>query len=199
MHPIRLCAMCAIAISSAFSAAAATTYEAVRDYSIKANPTGPWGYLDENGLLTTSTRAYYGIKGLWAWTNGQAFCNTSVVSRNRTGGTVTYSTLVQPTNELRLDPEANAFNTVRFQAPNAGSYNVSGLFRGIDTEQQSHQVSITLNGVSQYTKVIDAYGEVGHFKLALTLSTGDTLDFVVQTGASCFSLSTGLSVKIVGP
>src|SRR5665213_633925 len=150
---IRLFAIGTLALSATLSTPAAhgATYNAVRDYSIKVNPTGPWSYMDENGLLTTRTRSEYGIKGLWNWSNGQPICSKSYVSRNQTGSTVNYGSLVQPTNYLRLDPEANTFNTVRFQAPNAGIYNVTGSFLGIDTVENSHQVTINLNGVPDFT------------------------------------------------
>jgi hypothetical protein len=186
-------------IGPPLGAEASTTYSVVRDYSIKGNPSGPWSYIDQNGLLTVHTRAFGGQKGLWDWSNSNPFCNTSAVERNQTGATASYATIIQPTDHLRIDPQNNTFNSARFQAPGAGSYSIKGDFLGIDTGEGSHPVSIKLNGTAQFGATIASYGQLAAFKLTLTLAAGDIVDFMVESGGACVNLSTGLKATIVGP
>ena len=198
---LRIIALVATVACHAEVALAASHYSITPNYSIKINPSGPWSYIDENGLLNVKTKSEFGINNYWNWGNGgnAGWCTASAISRNKTGQTLNYGTIVQPTNYLRLDPESNTFNAVRFSAPSSGTFVVKGSFLGIDVGENSHAVAIDVNGVPTFGTTINSYGQLARFNLNLTLAMGDTVDFIVETGPSCFDLSTGLTATISGP
>jgi len=114
--------------------------------------------------------------------NGLSFPNSSQVTWNGTGSSDSYSTIVQPANELRLDPQSSQA-IVRFTVPNASTFAVEGLFQGIDSGQHSTNVAVFVNGESQFGDTITGFGQQKTFNLSgLVLSSGDHVDFIARKG-----------------
>jgi hypothetical protein len=201
LSSIRSVTITAITLLALFPKAsiARTFYDAVKNFSIKANPNGPWSYLSAVPL-PYKANSIMGVKGLPYWySNLQGCCENAYVVRNKTGAPADILTIVAPIDHLWFDPQGNANVIVRFQAPKAGVYVFAGDFLGIDTDQVSHPVSISENAVTIFSGTISSYGQSLPYKLKMTLSVGDTIDFICATGARLNDLSTGLAVKISGP
>jgi uncharacterized protein (TIGR03437 family) len=176
----------------------ALTYNAVTAFSLSNNPNGVWSYLSGGSLLSTSVIGIGSTAGWNYWWDGKAVPNSADIGANVSGNTLTISnSIVMPTNVLQMDPEAASNVTVRFTAPAAGAYAIIGNFLGIDTNQKLHSVVIMHNGVAIFTNTISAFNQNDAFNLTATLSAGDFIDFVSDTGPSAYEdLSTGLSVTI---
>jgi hypothetical protein len=194
-----LLASAALLASSSQTLIARTGYDAVKNYSIRGNPNGPWSYLS-GILLPHKANSVQGIKRLLVWYSSlQPCCNNGYVVRNTTGATADVLTIVSPVDHLWFDPQSNPAITVRFQAPKAGLYVFSGDFLGIDTNEVSHSVLIMNNGTQVFGGTIASFGQSLPYQLKLTLAVGDTIDFICQTGATLNDLSTGLAVKVSAP
>ena len=96
---------------------------------------------------------------------------------------------------------------VRFTAPSAGTYLITGEFFGADNQTNcnpcaTHPVLITdsASGTIFGPDTISTYLQTYTFSLTETLTLGETVDFLAQTGTggSCPScnLSTGLEATI---
>ena len=192
--------MAAMLVLSAQPSVASSYYDAVKNFSIKSNPSGPWSYLSAGLPLSYKANSIQGIKGLPYWySSRQSCCDNAYVVRNKTGATLDYLTIVSPVDHLWFDPQSNPDVTVRFQAPTSGAYVFLGDFLGIDTDEASHPVQINKNGVEAFSGTIASYGQSLPYRLKVTLSAGDTIDFICQTGATLNDLSTGLAVKVFAP
>jgi hypothetical protein len=176
----------------------ASTYNAVTDFSLSSNPNGVWSYRSGGSLLSSPVIGSGSTAGWNEWWNGKAVPNSADIGANVTGKTLTIAnSIVMPTNVLQMDPEATGNVAVRFTAPAAGTYSIIGNFLGIDTNEKLHSVEITHNGVAIFTNTISAYNQNDSFNLTETLSAGDVIDFVNETGSTTYEdLSTGLSVTI---
>ena len=179
----------------AATAAGATTYDAVSDFSIVNNPNGPWSYQYSGGQLsdhfTLGTDTHF-------WWDGQQVPNAVSVGKNLSGQDDSYETIVLPANTLALDPESQSV-WVAFTAPSSGSYVISGAFSGIDTGENAHPVSILDGSTSVYSGTINSFGQSESFDFTRFLSGGDVLAFQVgtgSTGCSYCNLSTGLTATI---
>ncbi len=180
------------------SQAGAATYNAVTDFNLSSNPNGVWSYLYSNTLLSnTISNATQ-----QSWWSGQAVPNSVIVGRGPTAGfngTVSFGT-----NFLTLDPESQTVD-VRFTAPSAGTYIIAGEFFGADTQTNCnpcavHPVLITdLSGTIYGPQTISTYLQSYAFNLTETLSAGEQVNFLAQTGTggcSYCNLSTGLEATI---
>ncbi len=88
---------------------------------------------------------------------------------------------------------------VRWTAPSAGSYSISGLFQGIDDYQHSHSVEVVENSNVQLLgpTTLSSYGQQVSFSDSVSLAEGGTIDFIVAcVGGDYKFLSTGLSATI---
>jgi hypothetical protein len=196
--------MTALALLLAFAPAtlAGSVYDAVANFSLASNPNGTWSYLYEapgsGPSLMTQSGTYPGVPGVILWSDGLPVPDIAYLTKNTTGSTATYLTIVQPTNLLNMDPQSYT-DIIRWTAPSAGVWSIAGIFQGIDIDQHSHPVEIVENGstVLLSPTTISAYGQVITFSDTVTLATGNTLDFIVSTGPTSFSnLSTGFDVTI---
>jgi hypothetical protein len=185
--------------------AGAQTYDAVSDFNGSTNPSGAWSYLYTPTVggpgvpLTLATNlAGTGIPFFWDYSG----VPTSVlVARNPGPGTLTYETIVQPADLLEVDPESLVAD-IRWTAPLAGTYTVSGLFQGIDVGEGPHAVEVVLNdaaGSPLYSAVLAGYGQQEVFGFTQTVGAGDTIDFVVAYTGDYSNLSTGFDATISVP
>jgi hypothetical protein len=162
------------------------TYDAVSDFSIVANPNDVWSYLyEQNGsapqLLETINP--YNPTGINGWWDGNQMPYAVGIDKNTTGSTITSGTIVWPPNLLRMDPESYTA-IVRWTAPSTGTWKISGLFQGDDTNTQDHPVEILENSTTVLLSAtsLTSFGQQVPFSDKVTLNKGDTIDFIVLTG-----------------
>jgi hypothetical protein len=194
-------AVVAIAVSHGASGAhAQTTYDAVTDFTLMANPGPVWSYLVNGTLLGTPTTSFAGVTGWDAWDSNLPVPDSEVVARNGTGKTIDYLTIGDPTYLLNMDPESAPDVAVRFTAPTTGTYTARGVFVGNDMREASHPVEIRKNGVTVWKKTISAYNQKVFFSDSVVLKAGDVIDFACDTSPSTYSfLSTGFEAQLDGP
>jgi hypothetical protein len=181
---------------------AATTYRAVRQFSIKANPNTVWSYRYSGGLLPDATNPTNGVKGLIGWSNNQSYPNFVGLTANRTGMTqITNDGLVTyPTNYLEMDGQSDPLGAdLRFTAPTAGTYHISGNFEGCNRDERSHPVVVEINQKVVFSATIDSFQVPAPFTVRAKLSAGETVDFISQTGGDGTYLGTCLSAEVKGP
>ncbi len=117
--------------SCGVQAAASTTYDAVNDFSIASNPNGVWSYLYGSDILLPNAVTGSGSEtGLIYWWDGYQYPNWAVVVKNISGSTWVSGdgNVYLPPDFLNLDPEDVGKVDVRFTAPFASSYRVTGSF-----------------------------------------------------------------------
>ncbi len=198
---------------AAVASAHATTYDAVKDFSLAGNPNGVWSYgtLDSlaGGALTLFTDplptasftgdATFPTGSVEAWNNGVPYPNQDGIFHNLISSTVSApnSTLFIPPNVLDLGGQ-NQVTAVRWTAPAAGVYNVFGFFERIDTDAYPVSVRIIQDG-SAVLFSADNFTMGGSTRpftdFNLTLAAGETLDFA-EGASQPKNLSTGIAVTI---
>jgi hypothetical protein len=150
------------------------------------------------------------LGGQPVWWNQLILPQTAYVVKNTTGGMVSYSNTVNlPSNTLGLDPQSVGNVAVNFLAPTTGRYQITGNFLGIDTGEYLHPVEILESGSPTilFSGTIGSYGALDNFNFSASLTAGETLSFLVETGnpnggcsfagAGGFcNLSTGLQAQI---
>ncbi len=138
-----------------------------------------------------------GTNPLVYWWNGLSLPNSAHVTKNTSTTSQTFLTVIQPASVLNLDPQSES-DIVRWTAPSAGDWSISGLFQGIDVDQHSHPVEIVENGTTVLLAPtsIGSYGQVVKFSDTVVLAKGDTIDFMVSTGSTFTNLSTGFDATI---
>ena len=188
-------------VSNFTFAAGTSTYSAVNDFSItNGNPNSVWSYLAGGTLLNTTESGVDGFGGLVRWYNGQTQVpDIAAIIKNTTESTITLGSTDQiPPDHLNLDPQGISDVVVRFTAPVAGTYVVTGDFSGQDTNENSHAVQIADNGTTIFASTISSFAQISPFGLVETLNAGDTIDFSVDTGnhGVYSDLSTGLAASV---
>jgi PEP-CTERM motif-containing protein len=181
--------------SSTSALADSEKFDAVTDFSASTNPNGPWSYLFSGSLFTT--RACPLAPGIECWWNGGSIPNSPTISKNVTGVPIRENgSVVLPPGELNMDPEADPV-TVRWTAPDAGSWTITGFFSGLDAVSPAHAAEVILNSSSTlFATTIDSPGEASHFTFTLTLNAGDLIDFNVNPANDGFFLGTGFDATI---
>jgi hypothetical protein len=182
--------------------AAGAVYRAVKQFSIKANPNQVWSYLYSGGLLPDATNPTNGVKGLIGWSNNQSYPNFVGLTANRTGTTqITNDGLVYyPTNYLELDGQSDPLGAdLRFTAPSAGTYHISGNFEGCNRDERSHPVVVEINQKVVFSATIDSFQVPAPFAVKAKLGAGESVDFISQTGGDGTYLGTCLSATVRGP
>jgi hypothetical protein len=144
----------------------AVIFDAVKDFSLAANPNGVWTYGDLGNFTAPSfvpfTQAFAdpsggasmaektrfssggtngsnnnSIAGTQAWGNLLPVPNNSEILKNDTGANLTYEgSITQPADELNLSVESSA-PSLRFTAPATADYSVTGHFDRIDSSNNS--------------------------------------------------------------
>lgn len=138
------------------------------------------------------------------WWSGQQVPNSIIVGRAITG-TASNGTVQFGSTYLTMDPESQTVD-VRFTAPSAGTYTITGDFFGADNQTNcspcaSHPVLITdsLSGTIYGPQTISTYLQSYAFDLTETLSGGEQVNFLAETGTggcTYCNLSTGLDATI---
>jgi hypothetical protein len=178
--------------------AAAQTYDAFKQFSIKDNPSEAWSYLAAAQKLTAKLTTCDGIKKLYCWTNeGTSFPNVAAAEANKTGASAQYADVTLPANYLDLDPQGLASVGFQWTAPAAATIHVTGNFLGVASDEASHNVAVLYNGTPLVTYTISRFQQKETFRLHLSVAAGDTIAFTSYTANGGGALSTGLQAKIV--
>jgi hypothetical protein len=171
------------------SLASAQTWDAVKDFTLAANPNGVWSYgsLTDYGvplaLYTTTCTNLFGLPdSAWA-TQG---CNTPYVFRNNSSQPICFETICVPPNYFQLDIGNNGFgpfiSVVRWTAPQSGTFTIYGSVEGLDWDGPTNtELHVIYNTNKEILKVVvDSYESPVEFGREMTLSSGDTIDFAVN-------------------
>ncbi|MDZ4851880.1 MAG: putative Ig domain-containing protein [Pirellulaceae bacterium] len=183
------------------------TFDAVKDFSIDANPNSAWsyGYSQTRGSQFQLSTIKGAVSNLdyWSGTTGGPH-----IIHNLTGSTIPGG-ITYPPDALNLDPSFDGRNSVlRFNVPATGSYRLVGRFQGIDLTlgtttdvaiQQNSQTILSGNINGFFTSIATTPGAILNYDLQVTANQGDTIDFSVGqgTGGSLYD-STGVSAMITG-
>jgi hypothetical protein len=187
---------------------AATIYDAVKDFSIKSNPSGVWAYLYlDNNTLPYKHHDYEKVPGLDNWSADTAYPNGATIAKNKTGQTVILDNGVVtfPPDYLLMDAESSGeFGAVvQFQAPVAGTYTVKGSFLGLASPEAEHN-NVFIVKDSEETGPDLFFAKVGSgkekkFDFTVTLTAGEPLFFQATRTLRKKLNDVGLKAKITGP
>lgn len=157
------------------------TWDAVQDFSDTANPNGAWSYgyaaKLEGAFLPFTTNFTSGTTV--GWNNNGSYPNYAGIAIDNTPYMLLNSdTIVIPVGALALGIQQNAI-LLRWTAPAAGTYSITGSFQGIDLHLPVVDVGIYENGSTVlYSNTMNFFGDLLDFSFPdLTLAAGTTIDF----------------------
>jgi hypothetical protein len=170
---------------------AGTCNSAANDFSLAGNPNGVWGYGYTNslgaGLLSlydVATPNARGAVGLDSWTASIIGVDPHVI-HNSTPSPITFGgSVTVPAHGLQFHPGPDEqFSVIRWSAPAAGAYKLDVAFRGNDfIGPTSTDVHVLGNNLPLFNSNVTAYGPGPSFTTIVSVSAGDTIDFVVGVG-----------------
>lgn len=208
MSRIRIAAFALLSVLGVPVAGQAATYDAVSSFALGPAPASPFSYGFRIGaagftLYDASTASCAGIAGL-ACNYSSGFNNNMLpaVGRNTTGALIQTGSVRVPTNELFLHPVgqnsglAAGDTVVRFTAPSAGLYSVSGLFQILDVSASGVAVSVEGGTAAFLQALTGPLNTQAAFGFSTVLAQNQTLDFVVNSAGSYNNDSTGLIATI---
>jgi len=188
-------------------------WDAVADFSIVSNPAGAWSYgWSKNGLgngFVPHTRNLLDAQpGVDRWDSPEIQQDIDAM-HNKTGNDIRPTGYVYtiPKDMLHMHPgEGGIYDIVRWTCPQRGRYAIVGEFRGLDDNKNvaDSDVNVVLNSSKSLFRsripVLHGTGTYEPFSFRdISLSAGDTIDFVVGVGPSSShgSDSTGLKATII--
>ena len=186
---ITLLALASLLAMAAPPVHAGSVYDAAADFSLASNPNGVWSYGYENSLglslqlYDKATVDVLGRVGLDSWNSSALGIDPNVI-HNRTNKALTFVSATWQAGELSFHPGPNGqFSVIRWTAPNAGEFNLSAMFSGIDfVGPTTTDVHILQNGNSLLSADVLTYGPGPSFSNILSVKAGDTIDFAVGFG-----------------
>ncbi|MBI4067775.1 hypothetical protein HY407_05320 [Candidatus Gottesmanbacteria bacterium] len=190
-----------------------STYSAFNDFSTTTNPSpgGTWSYgytPTLGGVFTLYPSVLNHFNGAYRWSPGLTIEDGNVV-KNVTGVDMRYpydTDIVYPGTEyLHFHPGPNGENSVvRFKAPETGVYEVNASFKSLryGGTPTTTDIHVLINSVSLFDDLINGNipGDGTHdFSRSISLSAGNTLDFVVGRGINGTYLfdSSGIKATII--
>ena len=173
----------------------------VTDFSTAFNPNGQYQYGAETvlgGAFTVNTTPVSG-PGYAGWSGSVS--GFPLILANTSGSEFTSGTATYSTDYLNMHPAGdNTYAVLRFIVTVPGVYQISGAFRGQDTNGTSTDVHVLVNGADTFAADVSGYLDPSKqtFSLLSALNLNDTIDFAVGFGAnnSYFYDSTGLQGTI---
>ncbi|MBI3349607.1 MAG: LEPR-XLL domain-containing protein, partial [Burkholderiales bacterium] len=173
-----------------------TSYDATADFKTSGNPAGAWtyGYSAQGGAGYALTP--FDVVSGSAWNKaGYVTLGTPAAWKN-TSGNAQYGV---GAGQIALHPGPTAngdYAILRFTAPAAGLYTVTGQFFAGDSGSMSG--SVVRNGnLLQPLQYFASTNDASVFTFApLQMASGETLDFAVGNNGSFYSGNTPLSVAI---
>jgi uncharacterized delta-60 repeat protein len=168
---------------------AAERFDPADQFSEDHNPGGPWSYgfsSDADGPLTLYDRAET-VDGAVRWSSTAIGIDPNA-QYNPTDhdAAVAGSATLRP-GDLTFHPGPQGqWSHIVFRAPNAGFYDVTGTFGGLDVFGTTTDVRIRVGGRDVFSGSVNgARGKVVPFSVRLpSLNAGDRIDFAVGAGAN---------------
>jgi len=169
------------------SIASAATYDAVVDFSLTNNlASNTWSYWYnastdvgdyESGLALNTVLLNGGCQsGTSCWYDPSTL---NLILQNVTGSDVTYPDSLARNDQLAFYTRAG-LELVRFTAPAASAYTISGFFEGGSTSPDQTTEAIAVNGGLILENVANVpFGAVDPFSFTEDLAAGETVDFFV--------------------
>ena len=163
---------------------------AASDFSPTSNPNGLWSYgwtqtLGSTFILDT----YHAVSSVGGDNWFPSISSPApVVGHNGTGHAISgaYSNILEP-GQLGLHPGSDgADSVVRWTAPLTETVSLAASFTGVDfVGPTSTDVHVLKNNVPIYDGAVNGFGpsSAADFAQTLSVSAGDTIDFVVGYGA----------------
>jgi len=187
-------------------------YNAVAEFSVTPRtPTSIWHYGKTSGPTSNvfeafpDTNTYAPCSGTpGSGTAFQEWRNNSAalpqLGLNVSGSIFVCGTLRVPTDAIYLHPGPDGSRAVlRWRAPSDGTYQVGGVFQGLDSTG-SRDVYIFVNGTAIWatTPIVNGL-EQKPFDLTVPMLAGEFIDFHVGANGGSNYDATGLSVSIRQP
>jgi hypothetical protein len=190
----------------------ASVWDAANDFSASNNPNGTWSYGWSDTL--GGTMALYDIAwkgpagspfvGMDLWSTSYHFPANSdpLVEHNGTGQDLLVGNLFQPANQLMSHPGPDhEYSIIRWLAPETTTISIQANFFGLDTTGTSTDVHVLYNNSSLFDGAVSGFG-VGSgpsFWTAISVTAGDTVDFVVGDNGYYIHDTTGVNATIASP
>jgi hypothetical protein len=174
--------------SSPGPASTRVQYDAVKDFSITANPNGVWTYGWTSSLgspltpyTVTDTSS---VPGTSFWLSPQF--PQPALGHNDTGVPICAFTWCLPPNDLLSHPGPNGeYSVVRWTAPSSGTIAIQGVFEGLDpVGPTSTDVHVLHNSSHSLLRgpINSARQPLAFSGILLRVVAGDTIDFAVGFG-----------------
>lgn len=191
----------------------AATYNLVTQFNTSINPSASTVFSYGLGAAGSGSFTADGIANL----NLACFGNlTACISNNTTypnsdskvwngSGAVilnpSFPNVSYPTDSIQMDPQGTVGDIVRFTAPVSGIYSVSGQFNTQDTNHATTAVFVEMNNTTQLLSgSLGSSGSNVAINLSsISLTAGNTLDFVVFGTSGSTNQGSGLQGTITGP
>jgi hypothetical protein len=178
-------------VASATNGWAATTYDPTASFEqgflSKSNPNGVWSYGSSSGstspvtLFTQAVQTGFVGPNLQYWSSSpNPGSSGAFIGYNNGPALINGINLLA--NELMLVPLSGQNSNVVFTAPAAGTYSMTGSFRG-DQDGIGVVVGVVANGSLLLSTGISAVGQILPFSYTVTLSAGSTVVFSSGPGA----------------
>jgi len=186
---------------------ATSDFNLARDFSVLGNPNGVWSYgyvpfiAGPFTLMNTPRTDEQPAIPIWSWSvNGFSSPDVHFNASSSNvfygdGGTFPPKTLwSSPGHET----SSNAFSVMRFTAPSNGTYRVRATARSyLDAASGDSDYHVVKNGTELFGVFLPAGAQSTGFSNTLSLSLGDTLDFVVGRGQDGLLYASGLKLEAV--
>jgi hypothetical protein len=190
----------AVTSSNAVLTVVTINYDVAGDFSTNANPNGSWSYgysTTLGGALTLYTD--FGLDAsdslnYWRFDSGGipgVYYNSNDTEQGPS------SVRLAP-HQLTFHPGASGqYSVIRFTVPTSGQYSLNAVFSGMDQSGTTTDVHILTNGTSCFDGTISGFGALSTNSTVLTLTQGETVDFVVGAGGNGYYYdSTGIAAQL---
>lgn len=129
--------------------------------------------------------------------NGIGFPSTSSIVWNGTGTAMASGTPNFFPGFLNLDPQSSGGAIVRFTAPFTDVYSMTGNYKGDDSGQNATKGWVYHDSTPIESVDVNTFLALSPISFSgLSLTAGETIDFIVTSNSGCCFLSTGLGAVI---
>jgi len=192
------------------------TFDVAADFSTTNNPNGVWSYGWSSTLISEFNMylnhdKFSDTVPIDVWAGSNLLYSTPNVAHNGTGNPVTtHPTITWETGQFSLHPgEYGEYSHARWTALEAGTFNITGEFMGIDILGTTTDVHVILHNVHViptnnfvlFEGSVNGYGTTLLFSNTVSVGIGDIIDFAVGYGygdnPSHTCDTTALSVTII--
>ena len=176
-------------------------WNAFNDYSLLANPSGPWRYAfqaAESGISPmTAAAANCGDLGLSCWKRSADSVGLPMVAINSSDAVHRNRTLVIPPNMLVLHPGiAEERAVIEFSAPADGRYKFTGRWEIVDTNPSGVKLTWAGPRGTGASTLLNGYAATSPISVSLNLLAGEKVSFSVDANGNYGNDSTGLVLQV---